>query len=512
MFVQMAFSQKGNNAKHVHKLLKDAEFFYDVGDYYNALKEYKKVLDIEPKNETANLYALICHLSENHPVDSVLEMSDNLKNSKLTESFFHLGRVNHLLRNFDEALVYFKKYKAFDPKLRKETNEEIDHEIEMCENAKLMLLHPHRAVVKNMGSEINSPWDDYVPLVTTDENTLYFTSRREGSSNNKKDEYGNYFEDIYVSHKKDGTWSKPQNLSKPLNTDLNDACVSLSHDGNRMIIFRTAPDLITGHLMHSENLGDDKWSEPQIYGKEINSQFIETSACFSNDTGMVFFSSSRPGGYGGKDLYSIKRLPNGKWAMPFNLGPTINTIYDEDAPFLHPDGSTLFFSSKGHNTMGGYDVFMSSLNSETNTFSKAENVGFPVNSVNNDIFFVLSADTKHGYYSSMKEDTKGEEDIYMIDTRFGDNDLVVKHGIIYKENEPGHSKITLIDNETKQVQGTYASHSHSGRFILAVNPFVSYRAIIEEPGYNSITIDLEPVANEKEESEINIHLTKKTPN
>ncbi len=296
-------------AKHIQKILKDASYIFDAGDYYNALKEYKKVLELEPKNEVANLNALICHLEENHPVDSVLDMAARIENSKQTEAYFYLGKVNHLLRNFDVALANLNKYKAIEVKKRKVQNDEVNYIIGMCESAKLMMSRPHRALVKNIGDEINSPWDDYVPLVNSDETTLYFTSRREGSSNNQKDEYGNYKEDIYVSHKTNGVWGRPVNVGMPLNTDLNDACSALSYDGSHLIIFRTAPDLITGHLMMSTRIGDDKWSEPRMYGKEINSQFIETSACFSVDTNEVYFTSSRPGGYGGKDIYRVKRLP-----------------------------------------------------------------------------------------------------------------------------------------------------------------------------------------------------------
>ncbi len=496
-------------ADPVIQLIKDADFYFERGDYFNALNGYNKVLAIDPKNEKASLNALISRFEESQPVDSVIALSANLQNSKLTEAAFWLGKVNHKLKNFDVAITYFNSYKTIDPKKRRESNDAIEHMIASCESAKLQIARPHKAVIKNMGSEINSPFDDYVPVITSDENTLYFTSRREGSSNGAKDPLGNYYEDIYVSEFKNGKWEKPKNAGPPLNTLLNDACVALSHDGQRMIVFRSAPDLRSGHLMFSEKMADNSWSIPKMFGKEINSQFIETSACFSTDTSEVYFTSNRPGGFGGKDIYRIKRLPNGKWGLPFNLGPNINTAYDEDAPFIHPDGVTMFFSSKGHNTMGDYDVFMSVLNKETNVFTKAENAGYPVNGVNNDVFFVLSADGKHGYYSSLKEDTKGEEDIYVLDTRYGDNDIVVKHGRIMKDNVPGKAKITLLDNGSKQVAGIYTSSGSSGKFILAVNPLVSYKVIVEEAGFNPVVMDIEPVANEKEEKELVIELNKK---
>jgi len=195
--------------------------------------------------------------------------------------------------------------------------------------------------------------------------------------------------------------------------------------------------------------------------------------------------------------------------MPMNLGPTINTERDEDSPFLHPDGATLYFSSKGHNTMGDYDVFKTVLNTETNAFSTPENLGFPINTVNNDIFFVLNTNCTHGYYSSIKEETFGSSDIYMIDTRFGDNDLKVKQGKVVFGNEAQKAKITLIDIESKQVSGIFNANSKTGKFILVMNPLKAYKAIVEEDGFQTMILDIEPIVNELMEKELILSLTKK---
>lgn len=192
-----------------------------------------------------------------------------------------------------------------------------------------------------------------------------------------------------------------------------------------------------------------------------------------------------------------------------NLGLTINTERDEDSPYLHPDGVTLYFSSKGHNTMGEYDIFKTTLNPETNQFSTPENLGFPINTVNNDIFFVLNANGTRGYYSSIKEETYGSSDIYMIDTRFGDNDLKVKQGKVVFGDTPRKAKITLIDIESKQVSGIFNANSKTGKFILVVNPLKAYKAIIEEDGFQTMILDMEPLANELIEKELILSLTKK---
>lgn len=507
LLTQFAMGQ--TNPKQINAELKSAALYFDSEDYLNACKEYRLILAHDKKNETANLNGLICKLKLGQPVDSVMEFLEVVQTSKIPEAMFYMGKVSHQLKNFDNAINYFNKYKAIDPKKRKIDDDETNRMIEICINAKKEMAKPHLSIIKNLGDEINSPYPDYVPLITLDESVLYFTSRRPGSSNNVKDAYGNYHEDVYMSRFKDGKWQAPVNVGPPINSDTHDACVALNPDGQHMIVYRTAPDLITGDLYVTELGNDGKWGPLQKYGKEINSQYIETSACFSNDTSEIYFSSNRPGGYGGKDIYRIKKLPNGKWSMPYNLGSTINTSNNEDDPFLHPDGVTLYFSSDGHNTIGEYDIFRTILNSETNEFSTPENLGYPLNSVGNDRFFVLSGDGKHGYYSSVKEDTRGMSDIYVIDTRFGDNDMLVKHAYIYKNEIPGKAKITLLENENKKIAGIYNSNSKTGKFILLMNPLKSYKAIVEEEGYNTVVVEIDPMANEKEPTDLIIRMTKK---
>lgn len=503
--VFLSFSQTKKSAK---VLIKEAQLYFDTDDFYKAYNLYKQALVVEEKNETAGINACICSFKLNYPSDSVLFLSSNLSASKLIDAKYYLAKVKHQQKLFDEAIVLLETYNNENPKKRLIGLDETNYFINVCKNGKDLISKPHRSVIKNMGAEINSPFADYVPILTPDENTLFFTSRREGSSNNKKDVYGNCLEDVYTSIKENGKWKKAVSIGAPINSETNDACVAVSPDGQRMIVFRTSADGVTGDLYITKLGNDNKWENLVKMGKEINSQFIESSACFSNDTSEIYFSSTRPGGYGGKDIYRIKRLPNGRWAMPYNLGAIVNTAYDEDSPYLHPDGVTLYFSSKGHNTMGDYDVFKTLLDKESNQFTKPENLGYPINNVGNDIFFVLSVDGQRGFYSSTKEDTYGNIDIYQIDTRFGDNDLKVKNGIAYKGVEFGKVKITLLDNESSLVNGTYYSNPKTGKFILVMNPLKSYKAIIECEGFKTLVVDIDPIAFEKNSKDFEFKLEK----
>ena len=512
LLIMFAINLNGQNivnSKLYSKDLKLADLAFESEDYLNAINLYRKVLAFDPNNEKSNLNSIISRIKLNQVTDSCLPHLTKLKTSSTPEVQFYFGKIYHLTSNFDEAIKCYNNYKSINIKKRTITDQEVDYNIGCSKNAIDLISKPHRSIIKNLGDSINSKYAEYVPLITPDENFLYFTSRREGSTGNLKDLHGNYYEDVYVSQKiKNDKWISPKNIGPPINTNTHDACVALSADGNQMIIYRTSEDLLSGDLYLSR-LDFNGWTIPVKFGPEINTPYIETSACFSTDTSVIYFSSNKPGGFGGKDLYRIKKLPNGKWSMPMNLGMTINTDKDEDSPFLHPDGITLYFSSKGHNTMGDYDVFKTILNTETNSFSAPENLGFPINTVNNDIFFVLNASGTHGYYSSVKEETYGGADIYMIDTRFGDNDLRVKTGKVIFGNEVSKAKITLIDIDSKQVSGIFNANSKTGKFILVLNPLKAYKAIVEEDGFQTMIVDIEPIANEIMESELILSLTKK---
>lgn len=509
LFAVQIFGQTKVNAKLYAKDLRIANAFFETEDYLKAISFYRKVLVVDPNHETANLNAVISRIKLNQPPDSCTAHILKLNTSKKPEVQFYFGKIYHLTSNFEEAIRCYEKYKSVPVKKRIILDDEVNYQISCSKNAIELISQPHRSVINNLGNTINSPYPDYVPLISPDETILYFTSRREGSTGNLKDAYGNYYEDVYVSQKtEDGKWGIPKNIGPHINTNTHDACVALSFDGNQLIIYRTAADMITGDLYLSR-MDFNGWSEPVKFGAEINTPYIETSACFSTDTSVIYFSSNKIGGLGGKDLYRIKKLPNGKWSMPMNLGPTINTERDEDSPFLHPDGTTLYFSSKGHNTMGDYDVFKTILNTETNSFSPPENLGFPINTVNNDIFFVLNTNGTHGYFSSIKEETYGGSDIYMVDTRFGDNDLKVKHGKIVFGNEAQKAKITLIDIDSKQVSGIFNANSKTGKFLLVMNPLKAYKAIVEEDGFQTMILDIEPIVNELIEKELILSLTKK---
>jgi Tol biopolymer transport system component len=214
--------------------------------------------------------------------------------------------------------------------------------------------------------------------------------------------------------------------------------------------------------------------------------YNETSACYSADGEIIFFSSDRPGGYGGKDLYFVKKLSNGKWGKPFNLGPTINTEYNEDAPFVSPSGEEIYFSSEGHKNMGGYDVFKSSYD-EKGEFSEPENMGAPINTVGDDIFFVINTNGSAAYMSSEREGGYGAQDIYKI--TFEDNNSSLSAYSIYLQDAENNliknAEIVLTDMDAREVYGIYKSNESSGKVLIIARPNQTFRLAIQAKGYES---------------------------
>lgn len=344
------------------------------------------------------------------------------------EAIWWLGKAYHASDDFDNALKYLKKYKSFlDPNSSdgEEVFKMVSRDIEIAQNAKELKENPVTANIEELATEpssnVNTEFPDYRPLPNADETILYFTSRRYGSTGNKRDADSSYFEDIYYTVKKDGVWQDAVPIGADVNGDEHEATVSLSPNGKKMYIYKF-DDATDGDIYVIEHDGE-KWSEPTplLEGK-VNTKYWESHATISLNEDLIIFSSERPvldekgnesDEYFGLELYSIEKGIDGEWGQPKRLGSNINTVYDENSPYLHPDGKTLYFSSKGHNTMGGYDVFKSELvNGE---WSAPVNMGYPVNTVGDDVFFQPSLDGKRGYFSSFRDGGKGDQDIYIIE-------------------------------------------------------------------------------------------------
>lgn len=459
--------------KEQKSLLKEADYYYKITDYVSANKIYLELYKADTNWVDLNYKIGVCLFKSGDNKEMASTHFAKAAIGQYNEARYYLAQCYHFQNRFDEEIELLKRYKSYLDK-KEIPDSDIDRTIEIAKRAKDMMSRPFEITIENMGTVINTKFPEYVPLINADESMLIFTSRREGSTGEKLDPYNQYFEDIYISDKIGSKWGPPESIGTNINSETHDACVGLSSDGNTLIIFRTDKDLKGGDLYLSKLQGDI-WLTPEKLGNMVNSEYNEPSACLNVDGMMMYFSSNRPGGYGGKDLYRITRFANGDWSLPMNLGPTVNTSYDDDAPFLHPDGVTLYFSSKGHETIGGYDIYETVFNDSIG-WSKPQNLGYPINTTGDDIYFVLSTDGKRGYYSSGKEGGQGGQDIYVVHMPSFEsrNLIVVKGKVMNTDNVPLSAQLTVLSLETGHVEGMYNSNIKTGKYIMVLKPDTKY--------------------------------------
>jgi hypothetical protein len=409
-------------------------------------------------------------------------------------TYYYLAQAYHYNYKFDSAIQFFTSYKSLLAGRDPEMDKDIDMRINWAVNAKEFMASPLPVTIVNMGDSVNSSYPDYSPVMSVDENTIIFTSRRFGQVGID----GQYYEDILISEKKeDGTWTTAHPISPYINTVTNEASISLSTDGNILFIYRDD----NGGDIYSATMQNGAWMSPVPMGGDINSKYWETHACLSADGNTLYFVSDRPGGFGGRDIYRCVRLPNGNWSKALNLGPTVNTPADEDAPFIHPDQRTLYFSSKGHKSMGGFDVFFTAKN-DSGAWTEPINLGYPINTPDDDIFFMTSPDGKRAYLSSVRQGGFGDKDIYMANLEQPKSQgLTLLKGRIYNaDGSPLKQKIDIIVTNTMDgsLNGNYKPN-RNGNFTIILNPGNTYQIsyLVDDKEFSNEVIDI-PMGSEFE--------------
>lgn len=331
---------------------------------------------------------------------------------------YWIGKSYQYGENFNKALEYYGVYKE---KLSKKSSYQgkdkidlatVDRAIFECENGKEFVSRPGNFSIVNIGREINSEYEDYAPVLNEKEDEIVFTTRRrEDNLNENVFDDNKPYEDIFTSKKSGGAWSFAKNIGPVVNNPYHDSNLALSADGSTLFLFK---DEGGGDIFYSERQPGGEFGPPAPMPGIINSSFEEKSITISVDEKTLYFSSNRPGGFGGLDIYRATKDSKGEWTNVKNLGPSINTDMDDDGPFIDYDGVTLYFSSKGRKGMGGFDVFKTTLDLKTNEWSEPFNLGYPINTPDDDIYIVFSKDGKRAYYSSVREDGMGYTDIYLI--------------------------------------------------------------------------------------------------
>lgn len=330
------------------------------------------------------------------------------------DAYFHLARCYHIDEQLDKAREYFNMFLANSSK-KSERVKQAELMLKQCDIAETLIAHPKSAIVKNVGSTVNTKAAEFSPVVSLDGASLYFTSRREWedqSSNEYKDPKLNQFpEDIYVSYlDMEGEWTSPERLAF-CDNKMNEATIAVSSDEKKVYVYQ---DATGGGDIYYSNFAGNKFEDlSELEYEDVNTKFWETHCTVTPDGQTMYFVSDRPGGYGGRDIYRIVKLPNGEWSKAQNMGPQINTPFDEDSPYIDVNNKTLYYASNGDKSMGGMDIFVTFRDADNN-WSEPLNLGYPINSTGDDVFYTTTVDGLRGYLSSFRKGGHGEKDIYEI--------------------------------------------------------------------------------------------------
>jgi Tol biopolymer transport system component len=465
------FSQ--DNQERIDELINERNFD-------EAIQLCKAFLEEEPDNPALNFKLGYCYMntplkkSEAIPylkksVDIFEQTKDN--SALALEANFYLGQAYHKNYEFKKAIKVLQQLR--EKVDNNEIQEAIDEEIVECKTGLILMSSPVNQQVTNIGESINTSFADHSPVVSADESVIIFTSRRERIEGEALEPDGQPNEDIYISEFDGQSWSKPKSISTNINTSAHEASIGISADGQELLIYKE----IDGGTILSSRLIGDEWSAPQNLGDNINTRWRETHASISADGQYLYFTSDRPGGYGGIDIYVSEKNDNGTWGKAENLGSTINTPRDEEGPFIHHDGVTLYFSSKGHATMGGFDILWSKKN-EFGTWSMPVNMGYPINTTENDAFYVMTPDGKRAYYASYREDGIGSTDIFMMGLpEAEEKPLTVVKGVVRVcKSDAANVSIMVYDKSTSEIVGLYKPNSLTGKYLFILTRGKNYQA------------------------------------
>ena len=342
--------------------------------------------------------------------------------------------------------------------------------LETCEFAINAIKNPVDFSPINIGPNINSEYDEYLPAVVADESEIIFTVMRPRDQNTQC-AFCQMEEDFYASKKENGEWQKRYKLDYPINTGYNEGAQCISPDGKYLFYTICNTDFGNGScdLYWSKRIGN-RWSRPRNFDAPVCTKFWESQPSIAPDGKTIYFASNRPGGFGKMDIWKTIMTEEGLFTVPENLGKNVNTDGDDSAPFIHADGRTLFFVSDGHPGMGGKDIFFSTL---TDTgWTKPVNLGYPINTPADEINILINAAGTTAYFSTDKEGGYGGQDLYYftLDDRLRPTPVTYIKGKVIDENthEPVHAAIEMIDLNTNEVTTSTFSDPVSGEFLACI--------------------------------------------
>lgn len=403
---------------------------YTFGNYRAALSEYLAFLQKEPKNPVYLYRTGICYLNGNIDFPKAVEYLKKAIEAGVQEKdvHFQLARAQHLIYKFDDAIKNYEK--GIEVSKNKDLEIRAKRNIEMCKNAKTLMKNPVNVTIVNLGPEVNSPEPDYYPFVDDNETFLMFSTRRKKGNQGYVTDDGFPTSDIFISYEKNGKWQKAKSIGNSINTPNDEEIIGMVNNGETIFINMDSWE-ISGDILYSEKKGK-QYKPPVAMPVPVNTEFIDMTAFTADDGSAIYFASDRPGGYGGTDMYVSKKLPTGEWSPAFNLGINVNTEYNEFFPMLSKDGKTLYFSSEGHNSMGGFDIFKSEWSEKDTMWAKPVNIGYPINTPDDDMEICFNGAGTEAYISSFRKGSFGELDIYSVTFNDAEANASVIKGKVFK--------------------------------------------------------------------------------
>lgn len=461
--------EKALTKDEIADMKKTAGDLFKDKKYFDAATLYVKLAKAESQNTEINYRAGYCLLNSNSDkakavdyLEFVVQQKDAPKDAQ-----YWLGMANMNAGDFEAAIASFDKYKAGKP----DAKLDVAQATEWAYNAKELVKNPVDVKFDNLGKNVNSISADYRPVVSIDDSIVFFASNRKGNMGNLQDETGENYTDIWMFTQSDSIKPKAKNPGIIMNCDGYDEPCGLNSAADEMLVWRYSAE-VSSDIMKS-TLKGKAWQKPETLGKTFETKELESGACLSPNGGMIIFSSSIKGGSGGKDLYSCKKNDNGSWGAPVSLGTVINTKYDEDFPSMSADGKTLFFASKGHKSMGGYDMFMCTRPDENSTWSEAVNIGYPLNTVDDNAGIAILPNGLNGYIAAVRPEGFGNTDIYrftLTKPLVTTNLTVVKANVIVGATLTAskNARVTITKKGTGTMMAELFTNASTGGFLVAL--------------------------------------------
>lgn len=473
-----ATAQDVKNAK-ADRLFEKAEQYYGRRDYTQAIRQIDDVLKEDPNYINAYLLKGDIYYDLKKPDEAISAYTKAvaIDSTEFPPVFYIMANLQFELERYDEAKRNYLVYLGFFPKSQTEIRKS-ERNLKLCDVRKELKSHPVPFNPVNLGSNINTDGSEYINSVSTDEELMFFTRR-------DKEITGH--ESFFLSRKFNTNWAPATEMGPPVNSPGNQGAMCLSPDG--MSLYLTCcsrRDSYGSCDLYVSHRTGNAWSEPENLGETVNSPSWDSQPCLSADGRTLYFVSTRKGGLGGSDIWKSTLQSNGDWSQPENLGEAINTSGEEMAPFIHQDGRTLYFSSNGLPGMGGADLFLSRMD-PNGKWSVPTNIGYPVNTKNDEINLVINTGGDAAYISSAKEGGYGNTDIYRFELPKEARPSKVSYvkGKVFDRNDkhPLAAAFELIDMQSGRTVVSSTSDITDGTFILTLPVDKDYALNVSCKGY-----------------------------